>query len=71
MALIIAITYSLTDDNSDGDNIGNITQNLIVDANGNVGVNNTTRVLNGSEIFTILLETNWPLTGNILKPIAR
>lgn len=74
MALIIAITYSLTDDDSVGENIGNITQNLIVDANDNGGVNTPervpNRVLNGTEIFTILLDTNWPLTGNILKLIS-
>lgn len=52
MALIIAITYSLTDDNNADLNIDNATEN------------DTNRILNATEIFTMLLKTNWPLTGN-------
>lgn len=64
MALIIAITYSLTDDNNADLNIDNATENRIIVANVDDTVNDANRILNATEIFTMLLKTNWPLTGN-------
>lgn len=65
MALIIAITYSLTDDkNIDGSGVENVTQPLTNDTDNDNRFNNRDRSLNGTEIFTILLQTDWPLSGN-------
>lgn len=64
MALIIAITYSLTDDNNADLNIENATENRIIVTNVDDTVNDSNRILNATEIFTMLLATDWPLTGN-------
>lgn len=67
MALIIAITYSLTDENKVDLNIDSVTtEKRIIDTNGQNTINIPERILNASEIFTMLLDTNWPLTGKVL-----
>lgn len=67
MALIIAITYSLTDDNKVELNTDSATtEKRIIDTNGDNTINIPARILNASQIFTMLLETNWPLTGKVL-----
>lgn len=64
MALIIAITYSLTDDNNVDLNIENASEKQTNGTNGGGGtVVTPDRLLNATEIFTMLLETNWPLAG--------
>lgn len=70
MALIIAITYSLTDDDNADLNIDTATVKQTTGASGGGGdstVNTSERPLNASEIFTMLLDTNWPLAGKVLR----
>lgn len=63
MALIIAITYSLSDDVQivDPNIITTVDPQKIVT---NFDVNETARILNATEIFTMLLGMNWPIAGN-------
>lgn len=68
MALIIAITYSLSDDSNNIDPTINTAVNTVNEARISVttedGIVDPVRILNATEIFTILLGTNWPLAGN-------
>lgn len=67
MALIIAITYSLTDDNNVDLNINKATEKQTNGTNGGGTVNTPEKLLNATEIFTMLLETNWPLAGKTFE----
>ncbi|KAG4075552.1 hypothetical protein HA402_003377 [Bradysia odoriphaga] len=62
MALIIAITYSLSDDRSNIDPPINTATEARTSATTDDSIVNPVRILNASEIFTLLLGTNWPLT---------
>lgn len=64
MALLIAITYSLTDDAANVEPaINTVTEGRTTRTTAN-DIVNPVRILNETEIFTMLLGTNWPLTGN-------
>lgn len=68
MALLIAITYSLSDERNNIDPTINTAANTVTEGRISGTTNDVTvnpvRILNATEIFTLLLGTNWPLTGN-------
>ncbi|KAJ6637042.1 Peroxidasin [Pseudolycoriella hygida] len=64
MALIIAISYSLTDDSNIDVNTASVAEkpkSTNDDGSVNVAINSKEKALNSTEIFTILLNMNWPL----------
>lgn len=66
MALIIAITYSLSGDSPDSNrDITTTTEGrqIVVPTDATI-INDTFAVLNATEIFTLMLGMSWPIDGN-------